>query len=416
MNAFQNAMLQLDRVQALAPELAPTVELLRHPDRIIQVEFPVTLLSGERRYFLGYRVQWNDALGPYKGGIRFHPQVDMQEVKALSFWMTIKCAVIGIPYGGGKGGVSIDPKAFTPLEVEQVMRGFTRAIADVVGSEKDVPAPDVNTNPTLMDAFADEYARVTGVQDLAVVTGKSIEKGGSEGRGGATGRGAFYVFQSYADGLFQDAPQDLRIAIQGFGNAGQEIARLFYIAGYRVVGVSDSQGGIYNAQGIDIEALVAHKKATGSVHLFAGTEAITQEELLTCACDVLAPSALENQLTGEIAVRVQAKLVLELANGPTTAEGERVFAERGITVIPDVLANSGGVTVSYFEWLQNKENVYWIETDVLERLQGIMNTASRAVQAMAKEKNCTQREAAFLVAVDRIEGAIEEELPQELRS
>jgi glutamate dehydrogenase/leucine dehydrogenase len=407
MNAFENAMKQLDRAQVLAPERAAVIERLRHPDRIVQVEFPVTLSSGAVSYFSGYRVQWNNARGPYKGGIRFHPQVDMHEVKALSFWMAIKCAVVGIPYGGGKGGVSIDPKAHSLAEVEQVMRAFARAIADVVGSNKDVPAPDVNTTAPLMDAFADEYAKVTGKDDRAVVTGKSIEKGGSEGRGVATGQGAFYVFQTYANKVFAGiAPSEIRVAVQGFGNAGQAIARLFYAAGYRVVAISDSQGGVYMEQGIDVRALIHHKRDTGSVMGFVGTIPMTQEELLSCACEVLAPSALENQLTEFVAPRIQAKLVLELANGPTTAEGERILADRGILVIPDVLANSGGVTVSYFEWLQNKEGSHWVEADVLERLEDVMQEASKAVQAMAEKKTCTQREAAYLVAVERIYEAL----------
>lgn len=400
-------MKQLDRAEVLAPERAAVIERLRHPDRIVQVEFPVVLHSGLAHYFSGYRVQWNNACGPYKGGIRFHPQVDMQEVKALSFWMAIKCAVVGIPYGGGKGGVSIDPKAYSSGEVEQVMRAFTRAIADVVGSNKDVPAPDVNTTAPLMDAFADEYAKVTGKEDLAVVTGKSIEQGGSEGRGVATGQGAFYVFQTYASQTFPGlAPSEIRVAIQGFGNAGQAIARLFYAAGYRVVGISDSQGAIYAEQGIPVRELIHYKKDKGTVVGFEGARSMSQEELLTCACEVLAPSALENQLTETIAPRIQAKLVLELANGPTTAEGECILADRGILVIPDVLANSGGVTVSYFEWLQNKEGSHWVETDVLERLEVVMREASTAVQTMAVKKHCTQREAAFLVAIERIHKAI----------
>ena len=409
MNAFENAMKQLDRAEVLAPEQAVVIEQLRHPNRIVQVEFPVVLHTGLARYFSGYRVQWNNACGPYKVGIRFHPQVDMQEVKALSFWMAIKCAVVGIPYGGGKGGVAIDPKAHSHGDVEQVMRAFARAITDVVGSDKDVPAPDVNTTASLMDAFAEEYAKVTGKDDRAVVTGKSIEKGGSEGRGMATGQGAFYVFQTYADALFQGrAPAEIRVAVQGFGNAGQAIARLFYAAGYRVVAISDSQGGVYAEQGIHVRALIHHKRDTGSVMGFAGTQPMTQEELLTCACEVLAPSALENQLTETIAPKIQAKLILELANGPTTAEGERILSDHQILVIPDVLANSGGVTVSYFEWVQNKESVHWVETDVLERLEGVMREASKAVQAMAIKKQCTQREAAFLVAIARIQGSLNE--------
>lgn len=403
MNALHNAMKQLDRARELAPELATTIDALRHPNRVVEVEFPVIMDSGEKAFFLGFRVQWSNARGPYKGGIRFHPQVDMDEVKALAFWMTIKCALMNIPYGGGKGGVAIDVKAHSHSEIEHVMRGFARAIADIVGSEKDVPAPDVNTTPALMDVFMEEYANVTGVQDPAVVTGKSIPKGGSEGRGAATGQGAYYVFQSYFSKQFPDrALEDLRVSVQGFGNAGQAIARLFYAAGCKVIAVSDSQSAVYAEEGLPIKALISHKVATGSVSGFTGADQIPQSGVLTLACDVLVPSALENQLTIENAPDVKAKIVLEVANGPTTTEAEQLLTERGIIVIPDVLANAGGVTVSYFEWLQNKEGTHWIEEDVLQRLAGIMRDAALAVQTLAEQRGCTQREAAFILAIQNI--------------
>jgi glutamate dehydrogenase/leucine dehydrogenase len=401
MNAFENAMRQLDLVTQIIPEQAIAIEMLRHPERIVDVEFPVAMDDGSTRYFHGYRVQWNSSRGPCKGGIRFHEQVEMDEVKALSFWMTIKCAVAGIPYGGGKGGVTIDPKKFSKAEVERVMRGFTRRIADVIGSDKDIPAPDVNTTSPLMDALADEYAKVTGKQDLAVVTGKSLTNGGSEGRATATGQGAFYVFQAYAARL-EKPVEETEVVVQGFGNAGQAIAMLFEQAGYKVVGLSDSQGGIFAEAGLSIAEVLKHKGATGSVVGFAGSKTVTQEELLTLPCDVLCPSALENQLTKDVVPRVQAKIVLELANGPTTPEGDQVLFERGITVIPDVLANSGGVTVSYYEWYQNKHNEHWVEADVFTRLAKDMKDAADAIQATASKYNITQRQAAFVLAVERI--------------
>ncbi len=403
MNALHNAMRQLDRASEIDPELAMTIETLRHPNRVVEVEFPVTMDGGQKTFFSGFRVQWNNARGPYKGGIRFHPQVDMDEVKALSFWMTIKCALMNIPYGGGKGGVAIDVKAHSHSEIEHVMRGFTRAIADVVGSEKDVPAPDVNTTPALMDVFMEEYASATGKHDPAVVTGKSIPKGGSEGRGIATGQGAFYVFQSYFAKQCPDCVlEDLRVSVQGFGNAGQAIAGLFYASGCKVIAVSDSQGAVYAEEGLPIKALISHKLATGSILGFAGADQIPQSEVLTRPCDVLIPSALENQLTIENASEIKAKFILEVANGPTTTEAEHLLAQQGSIVIPDVLANAGGVTVSYFEWLQNKEGTHWIEEDVLQRLAVAMRDAATAVQALAEQKGCTQREAAFVLAIQRI--------------
>lgn len=405
MNAFENAMKQLDLVAQTVPEQKDTVEALRHPERVVEVNFPVKFKDGSTKYLNGYRVQWNSARGPYKGGLRFHPQVDMQEVKALSFWMAIKCAVVGIPYGGGKGGVTVDPKQLSSEEVDAVMRAFTHRIADVIGSDKDIPAPDVNTNPRLMNVLVDAYAEATGKKDLAVVTGKTLGNGGSEGRGTATGKGAFFVFQAYKDQLRKEAG-DTRVAVQGFGNAGQSIASLFHEAGYRVVAVSDSRGGIHHAEGLDIPAVIAHKDVTGSVKDFPGAENISQEELLTCECDVLAPSALENQLTGPIAERIQAKMVLELANGPTTAEGDAILAQRGIIVMPDVLANSGGVTVSYFEWVQNKQSEHWTEEQVFEKLADYMAKASKVVQETAKRYGITQRQAAFVSAIEKIGDAM----------
>jgi len=404
MSVFTNAMQQLDAAAKLAPLDPSVVEFLHHPQRIVDVEFPVKMDNGSWRFFRGFRVQWNNARGPYKGGIRYHEQVDMDEVKALSFWMSIKCAVVNIPYGGGKGGVAVNPKLLSAGELERLTRAYTRSIADVIGSDKDIPAPDVNTNPLLMDIIADEYAKTVGHPDLAVVTGKTLDHGGSEGRGAATGQGAFYVFQSYAK-KFGLAP-GLRVAVQGFGNAGQHIARLFHQAGYPVVAVSDSQSGIFSEQGLDILEAIKYKNAHGKVEGFPGSQTISQEALLTSVCDVLVPAALENQLTGEIAKRVQVKLILEVANGPTTPEADAVFAERNIPVVPDVLANGGGVATSYYEWVQNKESAHWSEAEVFAKLEPLMQAAADETIQAADRYHVTQRQAAFIVAIGRIGEAL----------
>jgi glutamate dehydrogenase/leucine dehydrogenase len=399
MSVLGNAMKQLDQAAALVPEYKAVVERLRHADRMVHVTIP--LKQGDTtKYFSGYRVQWNNQRGPYKGGIRFHPQVDLDEVQALAFWMTMKCAVLSLPYGGGKGGVSVDPKALTQEEREEVMRGFVRRMVEVVGPEKDVPAPDVNTNSRLMDVFAEEYSQLVGKASPAVVTGKSLDKGGSAGRAEATARGAFAVWKAYRD--LMPADHIWRVVVQGFGNAGLHIAHLFHEAGHRVIAVSDSRGGVLSSEGLDIPALEQFKAKEGTVVGFPGTTTLSQEELLTTECDVLAPSALENQLTGEVAKRVKAKLVLELANGPTTPEGDEALHAQGITIAPDILANAGGVTVSYFEWYQNMHAEKWTEAEVYQKMNDKMAESAAAVRERAKRFGCTDRVAAFVLAVERI--------------
>lgn len=406
MSVFENAMKQLDAAASIAKVSPRVMNRLRHHERVVDVHVPVTMDDGSEKIFHGYRVQWNSARGPYKGGIRYHEQVDMDEVKALAFWMAIKCAVVGIPYGGGKGGVAVNPKTLSPGELERLTRGFTRAIADVIGPDKDIPAPDVNTNPAIMDILADEYGKIVGHPALAVVTGKTVGKGGSEGRGTATAQGGFYVFESMRQKVGMD-PESATVVVQGFGNAGHVIAHLFHHHGYKVVGVSDSKGGVHHEAGLDIPALVAHKEKTGSVIGFNGLPTLSQEEVLTLPCGVLVPSALENQLTGEIAPRVCAQMILELANGPTTPEADAYFAEHGVVVVPDVLANAGGVTVSFLEWQQNKANEHWSESEVFERLKPLMYEAAKAVAETAEKYSITQRKAAFVLAIERIGEAME---------
>lgn len=377
------------------------IERLRHHERIVDVHVPVAMDDGSSRIFHGYRVQWNSARGPYKGGIRYHEQVDMDEVKALAFWMTIKCAVVGIPYGGGKGGVAVNPKLLSAAETERVTRGFTRAIADVIGPDKDIPAPDVNTNAAIMDIIADEYSKLVGQWSPAVVTGKSVFKGGSEGRGSATAQGGFFVFEAFRNKVGMD-PESATVVVQGFGNAGHAIAHLFHHHGYKVVAVSDSKGGIHDERGLDIPAVAAYKEEAGSVVGFNGLSTLSQVEVLTLPCGVLVPSALENQLTGDIAPHVRAQMILELANGPTTPEADAYFHQHGVVVVPDVLTNAGGVAVSFFEWQQNKTDEHWPQNEVFDRLKPLMEEASRAVIETTERYGITYRQAAFVLALERI--------------
>lgn len=405
MSVLQNALTQLDRAARVAGNeiRSELLERLRQPERVVSVTFPLRLDNGTQRMIEGYRVQWSSLRGPYKGGIRYHQDVDLDEVKALSLWMAIKCAVVGIPLGGGKGGVIVNPKELSTAELERLTRGFTRAIAPVIGSDKDIPAPDVNTSPQIMDWMADEYAQAVGHADPGVVTGKTIAAGGSQGRGTATAQGGWYVYEAYASAL--GLPAQVSFAIQGFGNAGAQFAQFAHEAGHKVVAVSDSKGGVYDAEGLNLEELHAHKKATGSVVGYQGLPALSQQELLTSACDVLVPSALENQITVDVARSVQAKLIVELANGPTTPEGEEVLVERGIRIAPDVLANAGGVTVSCFEWQQNVAHEMWTAEQVLEKLRPTMANAAQEVHALCTERGCTDREAAFVLALRRLQEA-----------
>ncbi|KKU08380.1 MAG: Glutamate dehydrogenase [Candidatus Uhrbacteria bacterium GW2011_GWE2_45_35] len=391
-NPFENALKQLDRAAKLQTFSPNFLAQMRQSQREVQISIPVKMNDGSQKIFIGYRVEHNNACGPYKGGIRYHQETNIDEVRALAFWMAIKCAVVGIPMGGGKGGITVDPK--------------TRGMAPILGPKKDVPAPDVNTTPREMDWIADEYYKVTSDQKYkAVVTGKTIPAGGSLGRGTATGDGGYFVFEGLREKLGIEKGS-CRVVVQGFGNAGQRMAELFHQNGYKVVGLSDSRGGIYNPEGLDVAAVGVHKKATRSVQDFAGAQNISNAELLELECEVLVPAALENQLTVENAQNVKAKAIIEVANGPTTPEADEVFALRNIPVVPDVLANAGGVTVSYFEWDQNMKAEVWSEADVAVKLDETMKAALDAVWEKKVALNCTVREAAFVVALERIEKAM----------
>jgi glutamate dehydrogenase/leucine dehydrogenase len=402
-NPFQNAMTQLARAFSVQSFSQTVIDQLMQPNRQIRVAIPVVMDDGSTRLFEGYRVQHNNWRGPYKGGIRYHEQTDIEEVKALAFWMTLKCAVVNIPMGGGKGGITVNPKLLSARELEALSRGWMRTMHDVVGPKKDVPAPDVNTTPQIMAWMADEYAKMTGDFSGAVITGKPIENGGSQGRGTATAQGGFYVFDALREKL--GLPLVCRVAIQGFGNAGSHAAELWTRAGHVFVATSDSKGAIYCEAGIDPKKLEEHKKATGSVMNFEGSTNISQQDLLVCDCDLLIPAALENQLTKENVGQVKARAILELANGPTTPEADDSFFERNIPVIPDILANAGGVTVSTFEWEQNLKGEHWSEEDVFKRLKEIMAREAQNIFDSALARKTDLRRAAFIVALDRLETA-----------
>jgi glutamate dehydrogenase/leucine dehydrogenase len=392
MNAFDNAMQQLDRAAALMKLDPSTLAKLKTPDHIHHFELEVKMDDGSMRKFPAYRVQWNRARGPYKGGIRYAPVVDLDEVKALSFWMAIKTAVVGIPLGGGKGGIVVDPKSLSVAELERLTRAFARALAPHVGPDLDVPAPDMNTSGREMGWFLDGYEKATGRSAPGVVTGKPLSLGGSLGRDAATGRGGFDLLD---DVLRRVGIQGkARIAVQGFGNVGAWFARLAQEAGHVVVGLSDSKGGAYAADGLDLDAFKA------------GPKPLTQDELLTCDCDVLVPAAMENQITAEVAKGIKAKAVIELANGPTLPEADVVLEERGILLVPDVLANAGGVTVSYYEWVQNLTREEWTEEAVNAKLKGKMLRALADTLSAKERHGGTMREAAFILAVGRIAEAM----------
>lgn len=400
-NPYQNAMAQLEKVSRLKNFGDDFISRLKQPDRDIRISIPVKMDDGSLKIFEGYRVEWNNVLGPYKGGIRYHPDTEINEVKALAFWMTIKCAVAGIPMGGGKGGITVDPKKLSKKELEELSRGWVKKLADVLGPRKDVPAPDVNTTPEIMDWMADEYEKITGDKTSATFTGKPVDKGGSEGRGPATGLGGFYVFDALRADL--GLPEKCAVAVQGFGNVGANAARIFFENGHKVVAVSDSKGGIYNEAGLDFGKVEEYKKSTGGLKDFPGAKNITNAELLELPCDVLVPAAFENVITDANADKVKSKVVLELANGPTTPEADEILFKKNISVVPDVLANSGGVTVSYFEWDQNLKNERWSEKEVFEKLKPIMEDASRKMFTKAKEANINLRAGAFILALERIQ-------------
>ena len=391
------------------------IERLKSPKASLQVSIPVRMDNGTLKVFQGYRVRYNDLRGPTKGGIRFHPSVNMDEVKSLAFWMTFKCAAVNLPFGGAKGGVAVDPKQLSKFELERLSRGYIDAIADFIGEDVDIPAPDVQTNQTIMGWMVDEYSTIQRKLCPAAITGKPLSMGGSIGRETATGLGAFFAIETLMP-LLKLQREQTTVAVQGFGNVGSAIADLMSKAGYKVVAVSDSKGGIYSAKGLDVPSIINYKQSTrkfqavycqDSVCNIVDHKVITNEELLQLDVDILIPAALENQVTEVNADKILAKYIFEIANGPVTPAADAILEKKGIMVFPDILINAGGVTVSYFEWVQNRSGFYWTLSEVNDRLKQSMVAETLRIWEIANEKQISMRTAAYVHALSRLSEAIE---------
>lgn len=406
-NPFQNYLDNLGKTAKLLNYSDAEIAKLTEPQNIVNTNLEIETSLG-KEIFPAYRVQFNNARGPFKGGIRFHSAADLDEVKALAALMAVKCAVVGIPLGGAKGGVTIDPKKYSAKDLELVSRAWARAMAPVIGVDKDIPAPDVYTNGQIMSYILDEFESIVGHAEPGVITGKPLELGGSLGRNIATAQGGIYVLEE----VVKDAGlnfSDLKIAVQGFGNAGYTAASILHRMGAKIVAVSDSSGGLYDGNGLDPEEINRFKDESGKGMIEFqkdGVKVLTNTELLEVDCDVLIPAALDNQITASNAVNIKAKIILELANGPTTPEADEILFKKGITLVPDVLANAGGVTVSYFEWVQNRQGYYWTEAEVLSKLKDIIVKSYRDVYLLAKDKQVDLRLGAFSLGVKRIMDAM----------
>lgn len=404
-NPYDNVLKVMDEAAQILGYSESDIEPLKYPERELKVSVPVVMDDGSTRVFEGYRIQHSTSRGPAKGGIRFHPAVNNDEVKALAAWMTFKCAVVNIPFGGGKGGVVCDPRQLSERELRAITRRFTAAIMPLIGPEQDIPAPDVGSNATVMGWMMDTYSMLKGHCVHGVVTGKPIELGGALGRNEATGRGVMFTTRNMMKKMGLEM-KGTDVAVQGMGNVGSITAKLLHQEGMKVVAVSDVSGGIYKEDGLDIPAILAYlgkdRKNLLSGYEEAGMSRISNEELLELPVTVLVPAALENQINGSNADRIQAKLVVEAANGPTAAEADPILNSKGIIVVPDILSNAGGVVVSYFEWVQNIQSVSWTEEEVNAKLERIMNNSFDAVYNIAQEKKVPMRTGAYLIAVDRV--------------
>ncbi|RDB43666.1 Glu/Leu/Phe/Val dehydrogenase [Halomonas sp. DQ26W] len=410
-NLFADARSRLDDVFNALDVHDDVIQRLMQPSLSLKVSVPVRMDDGRLRVFPGWRVQYDTTLGPAKGGIRFHPDVDQLEVTTLSFWMAVKCAVVDLPYGGGKGGVKVDPKQLSRLELERLARGYIRAIADVMGPRRDIPAPDVNTNATVMGWMADEYNHIVRGKEPAAITGKPPSLGGSHGRVAATGRGALHVLDQWAK-RGQRKPEDTTLAIQGFGNAAYHFARLAYERGYRIVALSDSGGAIYSNEGLDPEPIMQQKTQNQRLHdlvycddsvcIAEDVEHLDRDDLLTLDVDVLVLAALEDQVHSDNVEQVKAKALLEIANGPVTSKAEAALIERDVPVLPDVLVNTGGVIVSYYEWVQNRTGERWTEETVNQRLAEQIESQGRLVLERAEKEGISYRQAAYRQGIERI--------------
>ena len=415
---FGNYLKQLEKVQKILQLEKSLYQRLQKPDRVLKAKLKVKMDNGKVKTFQAFRSQFNDVLGPYKGGIRFHPNVSESEVKALSAWMTFKCSVSGIPLGGGKGGVIVDSHSMSEREVEKLSRAYIKAFYKNLGPTKDVPAPDVYTTPQIMSYMLDEYEKLVGYHAPGMITGKPLCLGGSKGRSYSTAKGAYFVLKNLEKELKGDkdwscqtgekaspCPQKT-VVIEGFGNAGGQLAEMLYVDGYKVVAVSDSKGAVTNEKGLDIKKLAEHKKKTGAVSGFTGGQNMDKEEIFFLPVNILIPAALENSIGVEMVKKIKAKIILEVANGPVTPEADELLEKAGVMVVPDILANAGGVVVSYFEQVQNAMNYYWEEKEVMEKLEKLMNVATKNVVSAQKENKVSMRTAAYLVAVKRVAEAV----------
>lgn len=376
-------------------------ELLKKPRRVLTFNIPLRMDSGEVKFFNGYRVQYNDALGPCKGGIRFHPDVDLEEVKMLSFLMALKCSVAGLPFGGAKGGIKVDPHTLSETELERLSRAYIREVHNYIGPNIDIPAPDINTNEQVMAWMVDEYSKLKGRFVPAVITGKPIELGGSKGRKTATAVGGAFVLKKFLK-TNNIKPEGLKVAIQGFGNVGGNIAKVLHEWGCNIIAVSCAHGGIYDKNGLDIPKIIDAVEPGKAIPECNGAKRISNEELLALECDVLIPAATSHQITKENANDIKAKIILEMANAPITTEADTILMQRGIKIIPDILANSGGVIVSYFEWVQNSRNEYWTEEEVFKKLEEKIGAAFDSIAATCKQEVCDLRSAAHTKAIKKI--------------
>ena len=398
---YETALAQLDATTERLHLEDSMRQYLRTNRRELTVNLAVRMDDGSTAIVWGCRVQHNNARGPCKGGLRFHPDVHLNEVRALAMWMTWKCAIPNIPYGGAKGGVKIDYKSLSPAELENLSRAYASAIGPLIGPDRDIPAPDVGTDPQVMAWIVDTYSREQGAWTPGVVTGKPVDVCGTRGRDAATGRGIQFVVEEA--GRYRGLPlEEATVAVQGFGNAGQWSARLLADQGCRVVAVSDTSGGVFNGLGLDVETAVAHKLATNKIATFNDGDRISNEELLTLDVDILVPAAFENQITAANAADVKARIIAEAANGPTTLEADRILAEKDTFIVPDVLASAGGVVVSYFEWVQNRQGMFWEEKQVNASLNRIMRKAFGQVAALSEKEGVTMREAALMVGISRV--------------
>lgn len=403
-NPFEQFLKQIKNAQKYIHLEDNIFTQLQEPKKVLEVNVPVKMDNGAIKVFKGFRAQFNDARGPYKGGIRFHPGVSYDEVRALSAWMTFKTAVVNIPLGGGKGGVIVDPKDLSNRELEELSRGYVRAIHQLIGPDQDVPAPDVNTDPRIMGWMLDEYEKIAQRHVSGVITGKPLSIGGSEARSYSTAQGGAYVLDAAAKkmGLHKGAT----VAIQGFGNAGSHMAKILYKMGYKIVAVSDSRGTAVNQMGMDPDELERHKEKTGSVANYPGAEKISGAHCFEQDADILIPAALENSITKENAHAIKAKIIIELANGPVTAEADEILNQKGVLVVPDILANAGGVTVSYFEQVQNAYGYYWEEKEVLHKLEAVMRKSFSEIWELKEKHQTDMRTGAYILAVSRVAQAM----------